>query len=303
MALVQRSWCHPAQAELFGTVILTCPVRVQLFVEAFVRNIGPGNPLQKMGVDRLRLESFVRHVYVDIPENYSQARFYASLVTILPLLNNLRSIYLVMRRWENRIWEVELGRLMPEHAPPSLERLCIQVSKDCGVKMISYSRSYSRFWRGIQMLYYLHVSQIPTFGGGIGLARGDTSRPWPSSVKTFGGIDHLTCPSPKHLRQQRRSYANGWLIRHWSASSFGLVLIVSNCPRDFKSSMGDSITFTVRSPLAIDIPSDLTETQEHGSYYHQLCECAQLSLNSESMSVLMDVGFALPWRTTRTWRA
>ena len=103
MALVQRSWCHPAQAELFGTVILKCPVRVQLFVEAFVRNIGPSNPLQKMGVDRLRLESFVRHVYVDIPENYSQAQFYASLITILPLLNNLCSIYLVMRRWENRI--------------------------------------------------------------------------------------------------------------------------------------------------------------------------------------------------------
>jgi hypothetical protein len=41
MALVQCSWCGPAQAELFRAVILKCPVRAQLFVEAFVRNLGP----------------------------------------------------------------------------------------------------------------------------------------------------------------------------------------------------------------------------------------------------------------------
>jgi hypothetical protein len=129
VALVQRSWCRPAQVELFGTVILKCPIRVQLFVEAFVRNIGPGNPLWNMGIDRLPLESFVRHIYISIPENYSQARFYANIVTILPLLRNLRSMYLVMRRWDNHIWEVQLGTFLPEHAPPSLERLCIQVSQ------------------------------------------------------------------------------------------------------------------------------------------------------------------------------
>jgi hypothetical protein len=135
---VQRSWCYPAQAELFSTVILKCPIRIQLFVEAFVRNIGPGNPLWNLRIGRLHLESFVRHIYVDIPENYSQARFYANLITILPLLGNLRSIFIVMRRWENHIWQIELGKLLPEHAPPSLERLCIQVSRYCNVKMMSY---------------------------------------------------------------------------------------------------------------------------------------------------------------------
>ena len=69
MALVQRSWCYPAQAELFSTVILKCPIRMQLFVEAFVRNIGPGNPLWSLRIGRLHLENFVRHIYVDIPEN------------------------------------------------------------------------------------------------------------------------------------------------------------------------------------------------------------------------------------------
>jgi len=58
MALVQQSWRHPAQAKLFGMVILKCPVRAQLFVEAFVQNIGPENPHWQMGVDRLRLETF-----------------------------------------------------------------------------------------------------------------------------------------------------------------------------------------------------------------------------------------------------
>jgi len=38
-----------------------------------------------------------------------------------------------MRRWENHIWQVELGKLLPEHAPPSLKRLCIQVSRYCNV--------------------------------------------------------------------------------------------------------------------------------------------------------------------------
>lgn len=135
MALVQRSWCHPAQSELFGTVILKCPIRTQLFVEAFVRNIGPGNPLRRMGVDRVHLENFVRHIYVDIPENYTQGRFYGNLVTILPLLRNLRSLYLVMRRWNDHIWDVELGKFLPEHAPPTLNRLCIEVSKHCDVEI------------------------------------------------------------------------------------------------------------------------------------------------------------------------
>jgi len=139
MALVQRSWCYPAQSELFGTVILNCPICAQLFVEAFVRNIGPGNPCGRMGIDRLHLETFVRHIYVDVPENYSQVQFYGNLATILPLLSNLRSLYIVIRRWNNHIWEVELGKFLPEHAPPSLERLCIQVCKYCNVKLMSYS--------------------------------------------------------------------------------------------------------------------------------------------------------------------
>lgn len=131
VALVQRSWHHPAQIRLFGTVTLKCPVRAQLFVEAFVRNIGPGNPRWQMGMGRLRLERFVRHIYFDVPENYSQVRFYANLTTILPLLSNLRSLYVMMRRWNNHVWQIELGKYLPEHAPPSLERLCIQVSTYC----------------------------------------------------------------------------------------------------------------------------------------------------------------------------
>jgi hypothetical protein len=131
MALVQRSWCHPAQVQLFGTVVLKCPVRAQLFVEAFVRNIGPGSPHWRMGVSHLCLETFVRHVYVNIPVNYTQKRFYSNLSTILPLLINMRSLYIVMRCWSNHIWEIEFGRFLPEHAPPSLEHLCIQVSKQC----------------------------------------------------------------------------------------------------------------------------------------------------------------------------
>src|SRR6266849_3153822 len=128
MALVQRSWCYPAQVKLFGMVILKCPVHAQLFVEAFVRNIGPGNPLRRMGVGRLRLEIFVRHIYMDVPANYPQSQFYDNLVTVLPLLKNLRSLYIVMRRWDDRIWRLELGKFLHENAPLSLERLCIQVS-------------------------------------------------------------------------------------------------------------------------------------------------------------------------------
>jgi hypothetical protein len=130
-ALVQRTWCCPAQVRLFGSVTLKCPLRAQLFVEAFVRNIGPGNPCWRMGMDRLHLECFVRHIYVDVPENYSQVLFYTNLTTILPLLTNLRSLYIMMRRWDSHIWRIELGKYLPEHAPPSLGRLCIQVSEYC----------------------------------------------------------------------------------------------------------------------------------------------------------------------------
>jgi hypothetical protein len=70
--------------------------------------------------------------------NYSQKCFYGNLSTILPILTNLRSLYIVMRRWNNHIWEIELGKFLPEHAPPSLERLCIQVSKWCKVKIVSH---------------------------------------------------------------------------------------------------------------------------------------------------------------------
>ena len=136
MALVQRSWCHPAQVQLYGTVILKCPVRTQLLVEAFVRNMGPGNPSRRLGVDRLRLEIFIRHIYIDIPENYTQAQFYGNIATIFPLLSNLRSLYIVMRCWNNHIWEVELGKFLPEHAPLSLEHLFIQVSQYCNVKIM-----------------------------------------------------------------------------------------------------------------------------------------------------------------------
>ena len=128
MALVERSWCYPAQVELFRAVVLKCPVRAQLFVEAFLQNLGPGNPLIRKGVKRLRLEMYVRHIYVDVPENYSQTEFYCNLTSVLPLLGNLRSLYIMMRRWDNHIWNVLLGKYIPEHAPSQLQRLCIQVS-------------------------------------------------------------------------------------------------------------------------------------------------------------------------------
>ena len=44
----------------------------------------------------------------------------------------------VMRCWENHIWQIQLGKLLPEHASPSLECLYIQVSRYYNVKMVSY---------------------------------------------------------------------------------------------------------------------------------------------------------------------
>jgi hypothetical protein len=129
MALVQRSWCYPAQVELFRAVILKCPVRAQLFVEAFIRNLGPGNPVMRRGSQRLHLERYVRHIYVDVPENYSQDEFYGSLATILPLLDNIHSLYIVLRSWDKYIWNVLLGSYLPEHAPSSLQLLSIEVSR------------------------------------------------------------------------------------------------------------------------------------------------------------------------------
>jgi hypothetical protein len=134
VALVQRSWCDPAQAELFRAVILKCPVRAQLFVEAFVRNLGPDNPATRRGAQRLHLERFVRYIYVDVPENYSQTEFYNSLVTILPLLTNLQSLYILMRCWDKYIWDIQLGKHLPQHAPPSLQCLYIQVSSRLNIQ-------------------------------------------------------------------------------------------------------------------------------------------------------------------------
>jgi hypothetical protein len=212
MALVQRSWCHPAQSELFRTVVLKCPVRAQLFIEAFVRNIGPGNPLWRMGINRVRLESLVRHIYVDIPENYTQGQFYGNLVTIFPLLSNLRSLYLVMRRWNDHIWDVELGKFIPEHAPRSLERLSIEVSKYYRASTPVCLRSHSRSQQAIQVLYCSHVGRISA-GGGVGLVHGSTSGRWPSSAKTFGGTDQLICPYLNRPKQPFRSSVAGWLAR------------------------------------------------------------------------------------------
>jgi hypothetical protein len=129
VALVQRSWCDPAQAELFRAVILKCPVRAQLFVKAFVRNLGPDNPATRRGAQRLHLERFVRYIYVDAPENYSEEEFYGSIASILPLLDNIRSLYIVLRSWDQYIWNVLLGKYLPEHAPSSLQQLSIQVSR------------------------------------------------------------------------------------------------------------------------------------------------------------------------------
>jgi hypothetical protein len=153
------------------------------------------------------------------------------------------------------------------------------------------------------MLYYLHVSQIPTTGGGIGLVHGNTSGPWPSSAKTSGGTDHPTCRSPKRPGQPRILFANGWSIRHWRDLSCGLVSIASRFLRSFKSSMVDSITSMTRSPLAINTHLAVEEIRVRGCSLRHQCQCAPLSRNSKSMSAWMDVGSALQWRTTRIWRA
>jgi hypothetical protein len=137
-----------------------------------VRNIGPGNPVWHLGIDRLRLEIFVRHIYVDIPENYSQKKFYGNLATILPLLTNLHSLYIVMRRWDNHIWEIELGKFLPDHAPPSLKRLSIQVSNYCNLKQYRI-HNYSRFHRVTQMLCCSHASDVLS-NWWIGLVHGTT---------------------------------------------------------------------------------------------------------------------------------
>jgi hypothetical protein len=157
MALVQRSWCYPAQVELFRAVILKCPVRAQLFVEAFIRNLGPGNPVMRRGSQRLHLERYVRYIYVDVPENYSQTEFYNSLGSILPLLTNLQSLYILMRRWDKYIWDIQLGKHLPQHAPPSLQYLCIQVSS-YPYTITSYSQSQIRCPQVIQPLSHSRVS-------------------------------------------------------------------------------------------------------------------------------------------------
>jgi hypothetical protein len=80
------------------------------------------------GINRLPLENYVRHIYMDVPETYPQDEFYGIITSILPLLENLRSLYFVLRHWNKYIWNVQLGSYIPEHAPPSLQRLSIQVS-------------------------------------------------------------------------------------------------------------------------------------------------------------------------------
>jgi hypothetical protein len=127
LALVQRSWCHPAQRELFRAIVLKCPVRMQLFIDALVRNIGPANPPIRRGHNRLCLERLVRHMYLDVPNNYAQGEFYGNIASILPVLTNLRSLYIAMRRWDNHILDIYLGEYLPEHAPPNLQCLSIQV--------------------------------------------------------------------------------------------------------------------------------------------------------------------------------
>jgi len=129
MALVQRSWCYPVQLELFRAVILKCPVCAQLFVAAFVQNLGPGNPSIRSGTNRVPLERYVRHILLDVLENFSQEEFYGNLATILPLLENLRLLYVITQRWDDYAWQLHLGKYLPEHALPSLQRLCIQVSR------------------------------------------------------------------------------------------------------------------------------------------------------------------------------
>jgi hypothetical protein len=127
LALVQRSWCDPAQQELFRAIVFKCPVRMQLFIDALVRNIGPANPPIRGGHNRLPLEKLVRHIYLDVPDNYGQGEFYGIIASILPLLSNLSSLYIVMRRWDSHILDIYLGEYIPEHAPSSLQRLLIQV--------------------------------------------------------------------------------------------------------------------------------------------------------------------------------
>jgi len=226
MALVQRSWCYPAQVELFRAVILKCPLRAQLFVEAFVRNLGPGNPAIRRGVNRLPLERYVRYIYVDVPENYSQTDFYNSLGSFLPLLTNLQSLYIVMRRWDVYIWDIQLGKHLPEHAPPSLQRLCIQVSGHINT-MIYYLSLQLRFPQVIQPPGRSRTGQT-SIGGGHGLRSGNIFGQSPSSAKTYAGGDRLTQQHPRHARRRKKMYASGWLTLHWIVLRYGLAPVESS---------------------------------------------------------------------------
>jgi hypothetical protein len=264
MALVQRSWCEPVQRELFRAVILKCPIRAQLLVEAFVRNIGPGNPFKRRGAGRSPLENFVYHIYLDIPENFSQAEFYGNLATILPLLENLRSLYIVMRSWNEHVWTVQLGTDLPEHAPPSLQRLCIQVSGLYNIRVTLYS-VILQIHAGIQILDCLHVSQT-LISGKRGLQNGITSKQLPSSAKMCGGGDHLTSQCPRHARPQKRPYASGWLTPCCKDLSCGPVSMTLSCLHNFRWRMPNSINLTSWSPLAIDTHLNVTK-QESGRCY------------------------------------
>jgi len=291
VALVQRSWCYPAQVELFRAVILKCPLRAQLFVEAFVRNLGPGNPAIRRGVNCLPLERYVRYIYVDVPENYSQADFYNSLGSFLPLLTNLQSLYIVMRRWDVYIWDIQLGKHLPEHAPPSLQRLCIQVSGHMNT-MIYYLSLQLRFPQVIQPPGRSRTGQT-SIGGGHGLRSGNTFGQSPSSAKTYAGGDRLTQQHPRHARRRKKMYASGWLTLHWIVLRYGLAPVESSSLRSFEWPMLSSIISIKQSFLAIDTVSNVTKRQVSGCYRGQRSSHALPFLDSAKMSALSrDAGFA-----------
>jgi hypothetical protein len=207
MALVQRSWCYPAQVELFRAVILKCPLRAQLFVEAFVRNLGPGNPAIRRGVNRLPLERYVRYIYVDVPENYSQVEFYGNLASILPLLDRLCSLYVVLRCWDKYIWNAQLGSYLSEFAPPSLQFLSIQVSGYFNTQILALTVVF-RFPLGNLLLDCSGLAKV-LFGGESGSEIGRTYGRSPLSAKIHGGGHQPKPPSPQQLKPLKTLYTSG----------------------------------------------------------------------------------------------
>jgi hypothetical protein len=135
---------------------------------------------------------------MDAPENYLQDEFHGNIATIIPLLENLRSLYIVLRRWGKYVWNVQLGSYFPEHAPPSLQLLSIQVN-GYFMQHVLHTRVLTPFIRYQLEILLLKCSLVKVlFGGGNGLRHGSISTQPSSPAKICDGGDQLKLQPPRH---------------------------------------------------------------------------------------------------------